>query len=122
VDEKLLESFRKKLLKEKKRLEKELEYVESTMESSQNEWGGENSFEDHLADLGSATFLRESELSLERNIKDLLARVKAALDRIEKGTYGLCVRCGKPIDIKRLKILPYADLDIECKRLEEKSP
>ncbi|MGD8996538.1 MAG: TraR/DksA C4-type zinc finger protein [Anaerolineae bacterium] len=38
------------------------------------------------------------------------------LSRISEGTYGLCERCGKPIDPRRLAVLPDANMCIECAR------
>jgi RNA polymerase-binding transcription factor DksA len=42
-----------------------------------------------------------------------LAEVKAALDRIEKGTYGICETCGKPIEKERLEANPSARISIK---------
>lgn len=122
MDPKRSASFKSKLEKEKKRLEKELEDIETgSFKQTQSELTGENSYEDHFADSGTATFERERDLSLERNVMDLLSRVNGALTQIEKGTYGTCVRCGREIDLARMKALPYADLCIECKKKEESS-
>lgn len=122
LDEKKLAEFKRKLEKEKKRLSKELEDIGvGSFKQTQSEITGENSYEDHFADSGTATFERERDLSLERNVKDLLSRVEGALNQLEKGTYGICVRCGREIDFARLKALPYADLCIECKKKEEAS-
>ena len=41
----------------------------------------------------------------------------AALAKIDKGTYGLCERCGQPIPKERLKALPWAALDVGCKSM-----
>lgn len=35
-----------------------------------------------------------------------LRQIEAALTRVEKGTYGVCTRCGERIDEQRLKTLP----------------
>lgn len=122
MDEKKLVAFKGKLQKEKKRFESELKDIEAgSFKQTQSEITGENSYEDHFADSGTATFERERDLSLERNVKDLLSRTNEALARIEKGTFGICIRCGREIDLARLKALPYADLCIECKKKEESS-
>lgn len=122
MNKKTLEVQRTKLLKEKKRLEHELRDIEvGNLDQSQSEATGENHYEDHFADSGTATFERERDLSLERNVEDILERVKQALVKIDNKTYGTCTRCGKSIDPARLKALPYADLCIECKKKEEES-
>lgn len=43
-----------------------------------------------------------------------LEGIEAALQRIEQGTYGICVTCGKPISVERLTVIPYADKCIAC--------
>ena len=122
MDQQKLEHFKERLLAEKKRLEEELKDIETgNLTESQSEVTGENSYEDHFADSGTATFDRERDLSLEENAKDLLSQVEAALKSLKEGKFGYCRRCGEEIDPARLKALPYADLCITCKRKEEES-
>ncbi|MGA7143717.1 MAG: RNA polymerase-binding protein DksA [Desulfobacterales bacterium] len=49
----------------------------------------------------------------------LIKKVKKALDRIEKGTFGVCEKCGEDISVKRLKARPVTTLCIACKTKEE---
>jgi len=121
VDEKELKEFGERLLKLKEDLEGELKYVDKTWDESQSEWTGENQYDNHMGDLGTATFSREQDLSLELNTRDLMVRVNEALKRIDESTYGFCRVCGRPIERERLEALPYADLCIEDKKKEEKS-
>lgn len=46
--------------------------------------------------------------------QDELRAIDAALLRIEKGTYGTCVRCGNPISPGRLAAVPFAPLCEDC--------
>jgi hypothetical protein len=55
---------------------------------------------------------------LERDLHEL-GEVDAALERIEAGTYGFCLRCGKPMDRARLRLFPAARFDICCMENEE---
>ena len=43
-----------------------------------------------------------------------LAQINRALAPLDQGTYGVCSRCGQPIDSRRLKALPYSDRCISC--------
>ncbi len=43
-----------------------------------------------------------------------LVRIKYALKRIEDGQYGLCTRCGVPIDLERLTIIPETPFCVPC--------
>ena len=49
----------------------------------------------------------------------LIKKVKKALARIDKGTFGLCESCGEPISTQRLKARPVTTQCIECKTREE---
>jgi RNA polymerase-binding protein DksA len=76
---------------------------------------------DHLADSATETFMRELDGGLEENADHLIEEVEAALGRIEAGTFGTCVVCGKPIGEERLEAVPYATLCIDDKRALERS-
>lgn len=49
----------------------------------------------------------------------LIKKIKKALERIEKGTFGICESCGEEISVKRLKARPVTSHCIECKSKEE---
>jgi DnaK suppressor protein len=68
----------------------------------------------HLADDASEVVTRDVNLALRGNSQDLLAQVEAALLRMDDGTYGVCARCGQPINPDRLEALPYATYCITC--------
>jgi DnaK suppressor protein len=59
----------------------------------------------------------EKRLALENSIRQELSIVEHALEKITKGSYGVCDNCGKPIDPKRLEALPQAILCMDCKAL-----
>jgi RNA polymerase-binding protein DksA len=119
--EKDLEEFRASLERERSELQAQLaELEESSFSSSQSDVSGEMAFDEEYADSGTATFERERDLSLENNIRDLLEKIGKALVRLDDGTYGICERCGKPIEKARLKALPYANLCIKDKQAESR--
>lgn len=123
MDKNKTEAFRGKLLKEKARLEDELKKIHDENYDAavaQQEVGGDQNYEDHMGDAASNIFDRERDLSLEQNVKDMLAQVGEALKRLDNGDYGKCTRCGRPIDEARLRAIPYADLCISCKKEEER--
>lgn len=43
-----------------------------------------------------------------------ITQIRAALQRIEAGSYGTCVRCGEPIAEARLNVLPWTPLCRSC--------
>ena len=114
LTKKELDELRERLLSEKLELEEQLTTLEeNTFAASQSDISGEVAFDDETADAGTATFERERDLSIENNVRDLLAKIDRAMRRMDAGTYGLCDRCGKPIEKARIKALPYVDLCIK---------
>jgi DnaK suppressor protein len=113
--------LRERLEAERKDLQDQLdELEESTFSAAQSDLTGEMGFDEEYADAGTATFEREKDLSLVNNLRDLMERIDKALAKIDDGTYGLCDRCGKPIEKLRLKALPYANLCLKDKQAEER--
>jgi len=48
-----------------------------------------------------------------------LAAIEEAIERAERGEYGICEDCGKPIPLTRLRAIPYATDCIACRRKSE---
>lgn len=63
---------------------------------------------------------REKNLSLVVALERKLESVNAALRAIDKGKYGICERCGQPIDPARLEVRPDATLCLNCQREVER--
>lgn len=55
-------------------------------------------------------------LTLERTLEANLRDVEKALERIKKGTYGICKYCNKEITEKRLRARPASSSCIDCKK------
>lgn len=68
----------------------------------------------HPADLASHGFEEDLTLGLLENEEQLIEEVNLALERLEKGTYGLCMECHREIALKRLKALPYVRYCVGC--------
>jgi DnaK suppressor protein len=112
--QKELDELRERLLAEQVELQEQLATIEEqSFATSQSDISGEVSFDEENADAGTFTFERERDLSIENNVRDLLGKIDRALARMDDGTYGICSRCGKPIEKARLKALPYVDLCIK---------
>jgi RNA polymerase-binding transcription factor DksA len=56
---------------------------------------------------------------LRAGLADELAELDRAIARASAGTYGICARCGRPIDEARLAARPTAELCIDCARAAE---
>ncbi|HHV22959.1 MAG TPA: TraR/DksA family transcriptional regulator [Propionibacterium sp.] len=72
------------------------------------------------ADVGSANFERDQEMSLAANARDMLQQSELALRMLERGTYGRCESCGEPIGKGRLQVYPRATMCLSCKQRQER--
>ena len=71
-------------------------------------------------DIAAASMDSGRDYQIFLNQKKELEEIKEALNRIEKGTYGICEMCDEPISEERLKIKPHAKYCIICKEELEK--
>ena len=121
LTDKEIKELKQRLIEERQDLQRQYEEIEeSSFSTDQTELTGEMGFDEEYADAGTATFERERDLSLVNNLRDLMERIDKALAKIAEGTYGLCDRCGKPIEKARIKALPYANLCLKDKQAEER--
>jgi DnaK suppressor protein len=63
---------------------------------------------------------RETTMALVEALEQRKSEIDAALSKVESGGYGVCERCGEPIDPERLKIMPEATMCVRCKAIAEK--
>lgn len=73
-----------------------------------------------LADRATSETDRAQELRARDRQRKLLAKIDAALARIEDGTYGYCEETGEPIGLKRLDARPIATLSVEAQERHER--
>jgi DnaK suppressor protein len=48
-----------------------------------------------------------------------LKSVREAIQRIEEGTYGTCLRCDAEISAKRLRAVPWTEYCLDCQDIAE---
>lgn len=68
----------------------------------------------HLGDMGTDEYLRDLNAALLEHAQFQVDEVRAALDRVDQGTFGRCEECGQPIAAERLDALPYARYCTRC--------
>jgi len=108
MDAKRLEHFRSMLLEQ---LKQHTENVRG------NQADALESIDDGVKDSVDMSLLdvnQELSLRLGERESQMVADIDQALLRIEEGTYGVCVRCGKTIDERRLEAVPTARYDAAC--------
>jgi DnaK suppressor protein len=107
------EYFRRKLLAWKEDI---LHESRETLAALQNE----NENHPDLADRASSETDRAIELRARDRQRKLIAKIDAALTRLDDGSYGYCEETGEPISLKRLDARPIATLSIEAQERHER--
>ena len=72
-----------------------------------------SSFDQHPGDVGTETFEMERNVSLLEQVENELEEIETAFGRLERGEYGRCQACGRPIGDERLEAMPAARFCIE---------
>jgi DnaK suppressor protein len=113
MNDKQQEYFRQKLLAWKEEILREArETLQHLHDESQNH--------PDIADRASSETDRAIELRARDRQRKLIAKIDAALQRIDDGTYGYCEETGEPISLKRLDARPIATLSIEAQERHER--
>ena len=113
MNERQRDYFRQRLLAWREDILKE---ARETLQHLQDE----NQNHPDLADRASSETDRAIELRARDRQRKLIAKIDAALERIEDGTYGYCEETGEPISLKRLEARPIATLSIEAQERHER--
>lgn len=107
------EYFRKKLLDWRSDILREAKFtLEQLAESERNH--------PDLADRATSEADHAIELRARDRQRKLIAKIDAALARIEDGSYGYCEETGEPIGVRRLDARPIATLSIEAQERHER--
>ncbi len=115
-----LKRFEKLIREEKRRVLERLGMIEEEIQGLQSAQTGNQSYSNHMADIGSdAMETEQAFLHASKGTYYLLA-LEDALRRIEKGLYGVCADCGEKIPPRRLEAYLAARLCVSCKSKYEK--
>jgi RNA polymerase-binding protein DksA len=115
-----VDQFGELLREERQRVIDAIEYLHKENPGSIEDETDDETTDNHIAETATVTVDREIDYTLEENSENVLLSIDGALDRIQAGTYGTCINCGKPIAEDRLAAIPWATHCIDCKRLEER--
>jgi DnaK suppressor protein len=114
MNERQREYFRGKLFAWKEEILKEARGTLVTLQS-------ESENHPDIADRASSETDRAIELRARDRQRKLIAKIEAAISRIDEGTYGYCEETGEPISLKRLEARPIATLSLEAQERHERN-
>jgi DnaK suppressor protein len=113
LNKKERERYRNKLLKKKE------EIVNKISETYNESKEVESGIAQDVVDKAESSYTKEFLLSLSNAEREQLLLIDDALKRIDKKELGICQRCGKDINKKRLDAVPWTSYCIDCQEIEE---
>ncbi len=106
--------LRKRLEDERARLEALIGEFENERQAARlAETSADHAPDSENTDGGSLAYELELELSAYNNAVELLGKINHAVDRMDRGLYGICEVSGDRIPVARLEALPYATTTVE---------
>lgn len=113
-----LNDIKKSLLDEKTKLEADLLQFAKPSKKDKTDFNADfpnygSEVDDDVLEVEEFTVNKPLEMSLEKTLQD----ITKSLERLEKGGYGICKYCQKPIDEKRLLARPTSSACVSCKKV-----
>jgi DnaK suppressor protein len=115
-----LQKFKKLIEDEKQSVLRKLGMIEEELDDLRSGEAGNQSYSNHMADIGSDAIETEQAFMRASQGTDYLLELEYALKRVETGTYGTCEVCGSKIPPRRLLAYLAARHCVECKSKLEK--
>ena len=113
---KFLEQQKKALLEERARYVRSADSLQAEADSLlEDRDPGDVQFDDESGEGDTLAVERDLDLALSAQARDAVDQIDAALERIRKGVYGVCVASGKNVPKERLRAIPWAAQRVEFK-------
>jgi DnaK suppressor protein len=120
MNKKDLQRFKKLIEDERRRVVQRIGMIEEEIQGMAASQSGNQSYSNHMADIGSDSIEQEQAFLHASQGTDYLMALDDALRRVDKGTYGVCEECNEKIPPRRLEAFLAARLCIKCQSKAER--
>ncbi len=111
-----LEMFRKLIQEQQQETREEFDILSQNILDTSGEFEADNqTYSLHTAEQGTDAIEREKTFLHAQRTSDYLKKLEESLERIDRGTYGICVICGNLIEKERLQAVPITQKHVDCK-------
>lgn len=111
-----LEWFKNLIHEQRAEASEEFDIISEQMLDTSGEFDADNqAYSLHTAEQGTDAMEREKTFLHAQRTSDYIKKLDEAMARIERGTYGICVICGKLIEKQRLAAVPITQKHVDCK-------
>ncbi len=120
LNDKQLQEFKELLLEKRAELAGDVQHLtDEALNRTGQGFNEQSTMPIHMADLGSDNWEQDFTLGLIVNEQNVVREIDGALQRIEDGTYGVCLATSARIGVARLRAKPWARYCIEYERRRE---
>ncbi|MFI5202276.1 MAG: TraR/DksA family transcriptional regulator [Candidatus Kapaibacterium sp.] len=119
-----LDAFRKLIVEQVQEAREEFEILSQNILDTSGEFEADNqTYSLHTAEQGTDAIEREKTFLHAQRTSDYIKKLDEAIERIDRGTYGICVICGGLIEKERLQAVPITQKHVDCKnRTQTRKP
>jgi DnaK suppressor protein len=111
-----LSLFKKLIEEQRTEASEEFDIISEQMMDTSGEFDADNqAYALHTAEQGTDAMEREKTFLHAQRTSDYIKKLDEAMERIERGTYGICVVCGNLIEKERLSAVPITQKHVDCK-------
>ena len=113
---KTLDRLKSRLLEERDRLRAQADdFAAEAEQLAREREGGDTQFDEESGEGDTVNVERERDLLLSASARQEVEDIEAALNRMKRGTYGVCRYAGRRLPVERLEVRPWADVCVDCK-------
>ena len=113
---KTLDRLKSRLLEERDRLRAQADdFAAEAEQLAREREGGDTQFDEESGEGDTVNVERERDLLLSASARQEVEDIELALNRMKRGTYGVCRYAGRRLPVERLEVRPWADVCVDCK-------
>jgi RNA polymerase-binding transcription factor DksA len=109
----IVEEVRAALEHKRGDLQQQIQAIQAAREEQAQDPMYTTGLEADIGDMGADLTEWERQQAIEAGLRSQLAEVEHAMAKLDRGTYGLCEQCGRPIPLPRRRRIPEARYDLE---------
>ena len=110
-----LANFKKNIIEQRIEASEEFDIISEQMLDTSGEFDADNQAAIHSSEQGTDAMEREKTFLHAQRTSDYIKKLDEAIERIDRGTYGICVVCGELIEKGRLEAVPITQKHVDCK-------
>jgi RNA polymerase-binding transcription factor DksA len=113
---KTLDRLKSRLLEERDRRRAQADdFAAEAEQLAREREGGDTQFDEESGEGDTVNVERERDLLLSASARQEVEDIELALNRMKRGTYGVCRYAGRRLPLERLEVRPWADVCVDCK-------